>query len=433
MTGNRTAVDEFITAACIPMDGSAHASGTLDSAHAILAKNPEIATQSVYTAAVLGNDWVVMQFLQVNPASATSKGGPYGWDALTHLCFSRYLRLEKSRSAGFIGAATALLDSGANPNTGFYSAEHEPSPVFESAIYGAAGVARHAGLTKLLLDRGADPNDGETEYHAPEWFDNEPMQVIVRSGRLKAIGLTTMLLRKLDWTDYDGVVWLLEHGADANAIGYWGRGPLDHALGRDSDMRFFDVLLDYGADPRLPAKDGVNAMARAARMGRGDVLDLFESVGYAINVAEGDAFLAACARGDQETVDTLVAGNPDMLREVMESNPAVVAHFAGAGNTEGLRLLLANGFDIEAKTGLPQTKGYTPLHLAVWRGRARAVDVLLSHGASTAAKTPRGETPLDLARRAMIEVSEWTPHTSSAIVDKLAAVTRHKPRTSSGR
>jgi hypothetical protein len=31
-------------------------------------------------------------------------------------------------------------------------------------LYGAAGVAHHADMTRLLIDRGADPNDEETPY-----------------------------------------------------------------------------------------------------------------------------------------------------------------------------------------------------------------------------------------------------------------------------
>jgi hypothetical protein len=43
-------------------------------------------------------------------------------------------------------------------------------------------------------------------------------------------------------------------------------------------VRFFELLLDRGADPKLPAKNAGSAVAVAARMGRGDVPDLFASV-----------------------------------------------------------------------------------------------------------------------------------------------------------
>lgn len=40
----------------------------------------------------------------------------------------------------------------------------------------------HPELTKLLLDRGADPNDGQVAYHSPETLDNRTIHVLVESG-----------------------------------------------------------------------------------------------------------------------------------------------------------------------------------------------------------------------------------------------------------
>jgi ankyrin repeat protein len=234
----------------------------------------------VYVAAVLGDDARVRDCLASDAAAATGQGGPRGWDALTYLCFSRYLRLDGDRSDGFVRAAEALLDAGASPNTGFYSEEHRPKPTFESVLYGAAGVAHHPELTRLLLDRGGDPNDGgEVEYHAPEGYDNRAMMLLVESGRLSPSGLTTMLHRKLDWNDYEGAAWLLANGADPNEVSLWGDRALHHALARENDLRFVTLLLDHGADPSLPAPrwDGMSAIEVARHAGRADVLALFET------------------------------------------------------------------------------------------------------------------------------------------------------------
>ncbi len=134
---------------------NAHPTGTLDEAEAILASHPEVAATDIYTVAILGDHMGVQRLLAEDRGRGTAKGGPYGWDALTYLCFSRYLRLRGSD--GFVRAAEALLDAGTDPNTGFFEPEHQPAPTFESALYGAAGVAHHAGLTRLLLAHGADP------------------------------------------------------------------------------------------------------------------------------------------------------------------------------------------------------------------------------------------------------------------------------------
>ena len=192
------ATTAFIRAACVPVDGSWHASGTLDEAQAILAAHPEVNGSNIHVAAILADDAGLRRFLALDPGAASARGGPYGWDPLTHLCFSRYLRLAPTRSEGFLRAAAALLDAGASANTGFHSTDHDP-PEFESAIYGTAGVAHHPELTRLLLARGADPNDGETPYHAPETLDDRALHVLVNSDKVTADSLTTMLHRKLDW------------------------------------------------------------------------------------------------------------------------------------------------------------------------------------------------------------------------------------------
>ena len=82
--------------------------GSLARAEALLASNPDIAGNDIHVAAILGDDQRVRQWLALDAASATAQSGPLGWDALTHLCFSKFLRLDKSRSDGFVRAATAL-------------------------------------------------------------------------------------------------------------------------------------------------------------------------------------------------------------------------------------------------------------------------------------------------------------------------------------
>ena len=315
-------VAAFTEAACSPRD-SGHASGTLDRAEAILSAHPEVATANIHTAAILGDDASVRRLLALDPSNATAKGGPHDWDALTHLCFSRYLRLDRARSAAFVRCATALLDAGANPNTGWMEANHQPRPEWESAIYGAAGVAHHPDLTRLLLERGADPNDEETPYHAPEWYDNDALKVLVESGKLNDESLGTMLLRKTDSHDLEGIKWLLEHGVDPNRTTLWGKRAIHNAVLSDNSAAIFEALLDHGADPTLttnrpdhshPAISGPDksAIAMAARRGRGDVLELLDRRGllflvvknnssvknnFSVSRLQGvDRLIAACSR-----------------------------------------------------------------------------------------------------------------------------------------
>jgi hypothetical protein len=234
----------FIEVACVPRH-SGHQSGTLEHAEMILARYPDVAKNSIYAAAILADEATVRGFLARDAGSATAKGGPYGWDALTHLCFSRYLRIDTARSEAFVRTARALLDAGASAKTGWTEMiDHPvPRPTFESAIYGAAGIAQNAELTRLLLERGADPNDEETPYHVPEGYDNTIVQILLESGRLTSESKTTMLLRKADWHDEAGMRMILEYGGDPNEMRRWGSSALIHSIRRDNGMALIEPLM----------------------------------------------------------------------------------------------------------------------------------------------------------------------------------------------
>lgn len=420
-------LSDFVVAACVPRD-SGHATGTLERADEILGRQPEIATESIHAAAILGDAGAVRRFIALDPASATARGGPYAWDPLTHLCFSRYLRLDPARSDGFVRAAEALLDAGASVNTGFFEMDHEPRPEWEPVLYGAAGVAHHAGLTRLLLERGADPNAGEVVYHAPETHDNAAMHLLVETGRLSADSLALMLIRKHDWHDRDGVAYLLEHGADPNHRREHGWLALHHALARDNALEIIELLLDHAADPLLHC-GGRSAVSLAARRGRGDVLAAFEQRGIAVTLEGVERLIAACARNDATGVRSISAAEPALVDAIRSEAGTLLAEFAGTWNTAGVGHLLDLGADVAAPY---QGDGYfgiapdsTALHVAAWKGVAATVRLLIARGSPVNRKDGTGGTPLALAVKACVD-SYWTyrrnPESVEALLDAGASV-----------
>ena len=72
----------------------------------------------IFTAARRGDHAAARRFIEGDAAHATTKDSR-GWDSLTHLWFSKYLRLDRSKTGDFVRTATALLDAGASPNSGF--------------------------------------------------------------------------------------------------------------------------------------------------------------------------------------------------------------------------------------------------------------------------------------------------------------------------
>ncbi len=394
--------------------------GALEPAEAILAAHPELRSSDIHTAAVLGDADAVRRFLGLDPTNATARSGPYNADALNYLGLSKYLRLDVSRTDGFLGAAEALLDAGADPNTGFWTKGEFPE--FETALYGAAGVAHHGQLTRLLLSRGANPNDGEAVYHSPESYENDAMKALVETGKVTAENLVLMLVRKHDFHDYEGAKWLLERGANPNHEREHGWPlPIHHAISRDNDLTFIELLLDYHADPTR-SKDGLTAITRAARRGRGDLLALFERRGFDVRLAGVDRLIAACARHDVAEVHRIAAHEPAMVRELLAQGGARLSEFAGTWNTKGVEHLLDLGVPVDAPYG---PDGYfeiaehsTALHVAAWKGVASTVHLLIARGAPIDAKDGKGRTPLILAVRATVD-SYWTERRTPASVQAL--------------
>jgi len=352
--------------------------GTLERAEAILAAHPELASSDIHVAAILGDDAAVRRFLALDPKNVTAKSGPYGGDALVYL-------------------------------------------EFETALYGAAGVAHHPEMTRLLLERGADPNDVEVVYHSPETHDNAAMKFVVETGKLSAESLAMMLIRKHDWHDYEGVKYLLEHGADPNLKRQRGWRAIHHAIARDNDLEIIALLLDHDADPTL-REEGESAVAMAARRGRGDLLALFERRGIPIELHGVERLIAACARNDAAGLRSIAEREPQLIREILAQGGKLLAEFAGTWNTEGVRHLLDLGVPI---TALYEGDGYfdiakdsTALHVAAWKAHPPTVKLLIERGAPVDAKDGKGRTPLALAVKACVD-SYWTYRRSPESVEAL--------------
>ncbi len=412
----RDPVSLFIEFASVERHGW-HGSGNLDQANLILARYPHVSTAGICTAAVLADEATLRAFLARDPALATATGGPYNWDPLTYLCFSRYLRLDSSRSGAFVACARLLLDAGASASTGWTEyIDDPPRPVLESVLYAAAGLAKHPGLTRLLLERGADPNDEETCYHAPETYDNTVVQILIDSGRCNERSLAWLAARKADWHDQKGLLLALDGGANPNYMTQWSHTPLQHSIRRDNSLIMIEMFLDHGADPYLRNTDNHrNAFQMAAYHGRGDILRALETRGFAPSydgpTPDLDVLVTACALADLPRARTLIAADPELQSHLLQIGGSLLARFAGAENLDGVRTLLDLGIPIDAlwpegDAYFDNARNSTALHVAAWRAFHDVVRELIARGANVHVTDARGRTPLQLAVKACID-SYW--------------------------
>jgi ankyrin repeat protein len=258
------------------------------------------------------------------------------------------------------------------------------------------------------------------------------MQALLNSGKLTPDSLATMLLRKADWHDYEGIKLLLAAGADPNRRTHWGKTALHNAVLSDNALAIFDLLLDHGADPNIVGDRpdtsyrstwGRSTVSIAARRGRGDVLALFERRGVAMNLDGVDRLIAACARNDAAGVRAIVEAEPQLAGELVAEGGTLLAEFAGNGNTDGVRHLLDLGVPITAL--YERGDGYfgiapnsMALHVAAWRARPATVKLLLERGAPFNVADGHGRTSMMLAVSACVD-SYWTERRSPESVEAL--------------
>jgi ankyrin repeat protein len=335
-------------------------------AEEMLAARPEI-ERDRWARVVLGRGW---------DGDANEVGGPRQWPPLHYVCHSVFASVELARD---------LLARGANPNT--YVAANGGSPV--SVLYGAAGVARHPELTRVLLEAGADPNAepyfGDALYHSTEAESPECLRVLLEHGA-EPRG-SNALARALDFDHPEHVRLLLEAGADVNE-----GALLAHAVRRGRGPEVLRLLAAHGAEIdklggewSTPPEERRTAYQYAVLRGLDEHAATLEELGASTELFPDDLAALAVARGERPA-----GGLPDKIGHAAQE---ILVSAALNGHVDLVVDLVGPTFVAYAAGGGPAG---TLLHHAAWVGNPDVALRLLERGADPAARSDGAEfeTPL---------------------------------------
>lgn len=414
METNKDWLNEFLTAAV---------SSNQEKDRTILAANKEISQSSIHAAAVLGEIEIVRDMLMQDVTLAKQKGGPENGEPLLYLCFSCFLKNSQNNEK-FEDTAKILLEHGADPNA-YFVQKGDPDKRKLSALYAVIGMAGNASVAKILLEAGANPNDGESLYHAAELPSHECMELLYQYG--VDINSTPALFRKLDFDDYFGVKWFLDHGSDPNlTFGEHGT-PLHWAVIRGRSPSIIELLIKSGTKVNTKRSDGKTAYMLATRYGRTELVEVLRANGAATNVDSIDNFFGACAVSNKEAVKQILQNEPDLLSTIANNDLKMLLEFAEINNAEAINLMLESGFD----SSLEKEEG-TALHIAAWFGHIETVRVLIAHGTSLSKLNTFGGSPLDSAIHGSIHSPIQRKGSYAAVVDALIKAGATVPKKSSG-
>lgn len=346
----------------------------------VLRAQPRIAQESLHVAAVLGLVDDAQRLIAEDASRVTARDGePFG-DPLLYLCYSPFHGESEERDAALLATTRLLLDAGADPNT--RDGRHGVP-----ALYAVTGVRSVLPIARLLLDAGANPTDGESLFHAAERFHEDALELLLSAGaQVNHAGEwgNTPLYYLLRYWDVErearvrqGLIWLLDHGADPNVRCAEERETSLHvAARRGQSPAVVRLLLERGADVHARRADGSTAWFLARRHGFDELASLLESAGARPEpLSPLDTLLAACGRGDLEAARRVAS--PDLLGGLSPADRRLLPEAASVGRVQAASAYIAAGFPVNAV----DTAGATALHHAAIHGRASLVRALLDAGA----------------------------------------------------
>jgi ankyrin repeat protein len=381
--------DRFLRLACLTYSDDQRADRA--AAAQLLTAHPELPGHNLFAAAACADAAQVRRHLAARPAEARATGGPHGWSPLLYQAYARH-----NPDVGLpatLETARLLLDAGADPNDGrFWHAL--PTPF--TALTGVLGYGEHrqpwhphaSPFGRLLLERGADPNDGQTLYNRMFGSNDDHLVLLFEYG----LGSDT------------GGPWHRLLGESLESPAEMLRSLLAWAITHDQRRRVA-LLAEHGVDIVSPFTEQRSPrrgtpIEVALLNGHKALADQLRALGARpARLSAADAFVAAVLGGDAEAVQQAPA---QVIAAVRRKRTGLVTWAAAQGAPNAVELLAAAGFDVNAlgRSDIPSNDPWhTALHVAAKNGDLTLARTLLELGADPNIPDKHYQsTPLSWAR-----------------------------------
>jgi ankyrin repeat protein len=359
-------------------------------ARALLDADPSLSGATIWAAATSNDLTAIERLLAPEPSLASTRGGPFGWCPLFYLAYSRLDPMVAAEPV--LGIARLLLDAGADPNEG-YLWHGLPTPftlltgAFGHGELGPENQPPHPhsiALARMLLDAGADPNDGQTLYNRMFEADDDHLELLLAYGLGRG----------------DGGPWKQRLGGQLASPPEMVRDQLDWAVSHDQLERVKLLVERGGVEVTARDDDGHTPAEVAALCGNVEIADYLLVHGApALRLRGLEALVAAVMSGDRAPAESF---GDAAIAELREAQPWLIVWAAARGRVEAVRLLLEFGLDVNTfgrADGPSGMKWQTALHTAAGDGNVDLVALLLSAGADPNLRDNRfGGTALGWAR-----------------------------------
>jgi ankyrin repeat protein len=285
---------------------------------------------------------------------------------------------------GFKGCTRVLLDRGADPNAvdGDKSALHHAIGVAPRGdIHAMDQAGPFLDVCLLLLKKGANPNQHESQDPA---YQDKSM----------------LLMRAVERESKPLIAMLLDHGASLNSADPNRTGfdtPLAWAIEQHTTPEIASLLLERGADPNFVSEDCWSPLFTACYRQR-DVSFIESLIKHGADIhwtRKEDGWSVFHAAYDQhQTLAVLLANGADI--NITDDNNWTVLMLAAANNERKSVEFLLKQTNPKAnvETESDDDTSSTALNLACQSGRADTMKFLVEAGANINHQTSSGRVPL---------------------------------------